>query len=74
MTADDLVKQEMVQELLAYGFGESKKPYYTIRESLSNPDPRVVDEVREVFGVSWLELSTAAAKHCDLDRKYFPNN
>ena len=67
-----LVKQDHVQQLLAFGMSRNKKPYYTLKDSLANPDPAVVAEIPEVFGYTWQEVKDAVIAHCDIDKEFHP--
>ena len=72
ITIEQMVKQDHIQSLLAYGLSATQKPYYTIRDSIDTADQNVIDEVPELFGCSWADLKAAALIHCDLDKRYYP--
>ena len=60
------------EDLIAFGFSGQSKPYYTVRDSLLNPDPNVVAECKECFGADFKTICEYAYQHLDLDRRFYP--
>lgn len=68
-----LVKQEYVQELVAFGWTGKSLPFYTIRDSIAMATPAIRKETPEVFGYAFADVVQALEAHADLDKKYYPN-
>lgn len=67
-----LVKQH--EDIFAFGLSASKKPYYTIRESMTEANAEIRTELEQLFGAPWGAIEKAVNLNCDLDKRHFPEN
>ena len=68
------MQDPFTHELIAFGWSDSNKQSYTIREAIAfvQSDVNLQEECPEVFGADYHEVINALLQYADLDKEYRP--